>query len=203
MLADSSIPVVILAGGAGVRIGGNKESRMLGGTTLLARSFEKAKIYSHQIAVSTSTTSHLDLPNGTARLVDKTNNGGPISGLSSALTFAATRNAAHVMIISCDTPFLPVDLISRLYASIGQANAAIATCNERIHAACSLWRVDTAHSLPAYLALGRRSLIGFAEAIGYTTAEWSEEYFDPFFNINNDADLVNAEMILAQMPTGT
>lgn len=177
MHADSPIPVVVLAGGAGVRLGGNKESRMLGGKTLLAWSLEKANIYSHQIAVSTNKASPLDLPNGTVRLVDETNNGGPISGLSSALTFAAARNSTYVMIMPCDTPFLPVDLMSRLSLSIGQANAAIAFCNERNHAACSLWRVDAAHSLPAYLALGRRSLIGFAKVIGYTTAEWSGEYF--------------------------
>lgn len=62
MHADSSIPVVILAGGAGVRIGGNKESRMLGGKALLARSLEKASTYSSQIAVSTNKLSQHDLP---------------------------------------------------------------------------------------------------------------------------------------------
>ncbi len=203
MHADSFIPVVILAGGAGVRIGGKKESRLLGGTSLLTRSLENAGAYSRQVAISTNKTARFDLPAGTVRLIDESVNGGPISGLSSALTFAASRNATHVMIMPCDTPFLPIDLMSRLAASIGQANAAIAFCNGRLHAVCSLWRVEAAHSLPSYLALGRRSLIGFAEAIGFTKVEWSGDHLDPFLNINNDSDLANAEIILAQIPAIT
>jgi molybdenum cofactor guanylyltransferase len=139
-----TIPVVILAGGLGARIGGNKASRILAGKSLLARSLEKAGAYSPQFAISINKLNALDLPDGTVLLLDDTDNNGPISGLSSALRYAAEQGATYVLVMPCDTPFLPLDLMDRLYASIGEANAAVACCNERVHAACSLWRVDAA-----------------------------------------------------------
>jgi molybdenum cofactor guanylyltransferase len=199
MPAVVSIPVVILTGGVGVRIGGNKASRILAGKSFLARSLEKACTYSPQVAVSTNKLNELDLPDGTVLLFDETDNNGPISGLSSAISYAVARDADHVLIMPCDTPLLPVDLMSRLFASIGEANAAVAFCNGRLHAACSLWRADVAKSLPAYLALGRRSLIGFAEAVGYVSLEWLSQPFDPFFNINTAEDLVKAESIITEI----
>jgi molybdenum cofactor guanylyltransferase len=199
MPAVASIPVVILTGGIGVRIGGNKASRILAGKSFLARSLEKAYAYSPQCAVSTNKRNELDLPDGTVLLLDETDNNGPISGLSSAISYAVAREADYVLIMPCDTPLLPMDLMSRLYASIGEANAAVAFCDGRLHAACSLWRVDVAKSLPAYLAMGRRSLIGFAEAVGYVSVEWLSEPFDPFFNINTADDLVKAESIITEI----
>lgn len=98
----------------------------------------------------------------------------------------------------CDTPFLPADLTSRLYPSIGEANAAVAFCNGRLHAACSLWRVGAEKLLPAYLALGRRSLVGFAEAVGYVSVEWRSQPYDPFFNINTAEHLAKAESMILE-----
>lgn len=198
MHAVVSIPVIILTGGVGARIGGNKALRVLAGKSFLVRSLEKARTYSPQVAVSTNNLNELDLPNGTVLLFDDTDNNGPISGLSSAINYAVARDADHVLIMPCDTPFLPTDLMSRLHASIGEANAAVAFCNGRMHAACSLWRADAAKSLPAYLAMGRRSLIGFAEAVGYVSVEWLPQPFDPFFNINTAEDLARAESIFLE-----
>jgi molybdenum cofactor guanylyltransferase len=192
-----AIPVVILTGGVGVRMGGNKTTRILGGRSLLARSLDHTRSYSSHIAVATNRLNQDDLPAGTDCLVDEADHIGPISGLSSALNYAAARDASHVLIMPCDTPFLPEDLMSRLSTSIGTAGAAVAASNMRVHAACSLWRVDAAALLPAYLAQGRRSLIGFAEAIGYTQVEWPVTIFDPFFNVNHQQDLAQAELILA------
>jgi molybdenum cofactor guanylyltransferase len=192
------IPVVILTGGLGTRIGGNKAVRMLSGKTLLERSLEQSATYSGKIAIAANRSSQLPLRDGLETLTDATDNAGPNSGLSSAFDFAAKHDAEFVLIIPCDTPFLPHDLVARLYESIGDCNAALAASGDRVHAACSLWRTDAAEVLPDYLALGRRALFGFAETIGYTSVLWATEPFDPFFNINNEGDLAHAEEILAK-----
>jgi molybdenum cofactor guanylyltransferase len=194
-----TIPVVILVGGLGTRIGGNKSERMLSGKTLFDRSLERCVTYSPWTAVATGRSSRLELPEGLFALTDATDDAGPISGLASAFDFAARQGAAFVLLIPCDTPFLPDDLMTRLQVSIGECNAALAASDGRIHAACSLWRTDAAEALPDYLALGRRSLFGFAEAIGYTPVEWPTHPFDPFFNVNDKEDLAKAEEILARM----
>lgn len=195
-----SVPVVIIAGGQGRRIGGDKASRMLAGRNLLARAVEKAATYSESIAIAASAQTRLILSDDIPLLVDELGEAGPISGLSSALRFAAEKQAEHVLLISCDTPFLPDDLLERLRDSIGGAHAAMAQYDERLHSACALWRADVSQYLPDYLAQGRRSLIGFAKTVGYVAVDWPAGAFDPFFNINTAEDLAAAEQFMANIP---
>jgi molybdenum cofactor guanylyltransferase len=199
MKSQFPIPVVIIAGGKGLRIGGDKALRVLAGQSLLARSLDKAKLYSAQVAVAVTGLYQLPLPDSVSLLIDEAPGSGPIAGLSSALAYAEAQKAEYVLVIPCDTPFLPSDLLQRLHAGIGDANAAIAYYNDRLHAACTLWRTDAVKLLPPYLAQGRRSLIGFAENIGYIEVEWLSETADPFFNINSPEDLRNAELVLEKM----
>jgi molybdopterin-guanine dinucleotide biosynthesis protein A len=184
-----------MAGGQGERIGGNKPDQMLGGMTLLDRAIAKASGYSPVVAVSARSDSH-PLPRGISLLRDDENIQGPIAGLVAALNFASDSEAAHVMIMPCDTPFLPEDLFLRLHDGIGIAGAAMARCAERMHPACSLWRSETLYFLPGYLASGRRSLLGFAEEVGYAAVDWQVDALDPFFNINTIEDLREGERIL-------
>ncbi len=76
------------------------------------------------------------------------------------------------------------------------SKVAIAVSGGRLHPTCALWRVEAVSDLPAYLATGRRSLMGFAEQVGFSTAEWPVEPYDPFFNVNSADDLAEAEALL-------
>lgn len=193
-----SIPTIIFAGGNGSRIGGDKELRLLGGESLLLRSINQAGKYSRNIAVAARTSSHTDLPAGISVLVDRDNHAGPISGLMSAFCFARDCNSQHVLTMPCDTPFLPDDLLEKLYANIGNAGVSIAQSDGNLHATCALWSIVARHALSDYLVTGRRSLIGFAEAVGYVAVEWQSDPHDPFFNVNTSRDLADAEAIIAK-----
>lgn len=193
-----TIPVVILAGGEGRRIGGGKPDRRLAGKTLLDHAIAEAGSYSATVAISVGEGVHL--PSGDLAIVhDEGDAKGPIAGLMAALKFAAAQGADHVMIVPCDTPFLPDDLLRRLHEALGDANAAVARSAAQLHSACSLWSVGAADLLPDYLAQGRRSLIGFAEMVGYAAAEWPAAESDRFMNINTATDLLRAEQIFARM----
>lgn len=192
-----TIPIVILAGGQGSRIGGNKSERLLAGVSLLDRALAKAAKYSSPVMVSVG-TGEFTLPPDIYMLEDEAYIGGPIAGLASALKFASKVNALHVMIMPCDTPFLPDCLLQRLQDGIGESVAALSRYDRWLHPACSLWRAEAANLLPDYLASGRRSLIGFAQTVGYVAADLPIEDVDPFLNINTVADLLLAEEILAQ-----
>jgi molybdopterin-guanine dinucleotide biosynthesis protein A len=61
-----------------------------------------------------------------------------------------------------------------------------------------MWRTSVIDQLPDYLSSGKRSLIGFAEHIGYAVEDWGAPARDPFFNINTLDDLSTAEKWLAQ-----
>lgn len=191
------IPVIVLAGGRGTRIGGDKPKLELGGSTLLDHALVKARHYSTIVAVSIGSRSE-EIECDAAVLRDSMDIAGPIAGLDAALQFAARIGAVHVMIIPCDTPFLPTDLLQKLYAGIGSAPAALPRHAGQLHPASSLWRLDVAtKSLPQYKSSGRRSLWGFAETLGYAAVDLPATAPDPFLNINTPEALVEAEYLLA------
>jgi molybdopterin-guanine dinucleotide biosynthesis protein A len=168
--------IVILAGGEGRRIGGGKPQRMLGGETLLARALDIARLWSDEVLIADGGS---DLP-GIA---------GPLGGVAGALAFGG-----DLLTIPCDMPFLPADLPERLART--SAAAALAESGGRLHPVCALWRARAADCLAAYAASGRRSLHGFAEAVGFEAVAWGADPVDPFFNINDEQDLARAEALL-------
>jgi molybdenum cofactor guanylyltransferase len=167
--------IVILAGGEGRRIGGGKPARLLGGQSLIDRALARARSWSDTVLVA-------------RREGDDPAIEGPLGGVAAALALGG-----DVLTIPCDMPFLPDDLPARLVS--GKA-VTMAASGGHLHPVCALWKAEAAAGLPAYLATGRRSLRGFAEAVGHEAVEWPSEPFDPFFNINDEADLARAEALL-------
>lgn len=179
------VAVLILAGGEGSRIGGGKPQRLLGGRTMLDRAIEQARRWSDHVTVAAREAAQLGAAN-VPLLLDPPGLEGPLGGLASA----ARLDAPAVLTIPCDMPFLPDDLADRLDTALPGHGAALAASGGHVHPVCGLWRTEALAGLDDYAASGRRSLIGFAEAIGYVAVEWPG---DPFFNINNPEDLTEAE----------
>jgi molybdopterin-guanine dinucleotide biosynthesis protein A len=177
--------VLILAGGEGRRIGGGKPMRRLGGRTLLERAIERARGWSDRVAVAARDKAQVGKP-GVPVLIDPPGLEGPLGGLASALRLE--RNT--VLTIPCDAPFLPDDLPERLAAALPGHAAALAASGTRVHPVCALWRMNALEQVREYAATGRRSLIGFAETVGYVAVEWPEA---AFFNVNRPEDLARAE----------
>ena len=177
--------MLILAGGEGSRIGGGKPLRRLGGRTLLDRAIERAVGWSDCIAIAARDPSQAGAT-GLPVLVDPPGLEGPLGGLASALRLERPA----VLTIPSDMPFLPSDLPERLVAALGEKGAALAASRGRVHPVCGLWRSDALARIGDYASTGRRSLIGFAEAVGYAEVEWTG---DPFFNVNSPEDLAEAE----------
>ena len=191
-----TIAVVILAGGEGKRIGGNKPSRMLGGVSLLDRAVAYATSVSKLSAVAVREASQA----GTIRIPviqDDALIDGPLGGLVAALRFAGDEGADAALTIAADMPLLPPDLADRLVGALGRTRAAIACSGGYQHPVCGLWSTEALDAVADYLASGRRSLKGCAELIGYVAVEWPTEPLDPFFNINAERDLAQAEHLLS------
>ena len=127
---------------------------------------------------------------------------GPLAGLVAALRFARTAGAVAVLTIPVDMPFLPGDLGERLGEALGQGRTAIASSGGHLHPVCGLWAVEALALVPDYLASGKRSLTGLALAAGLVAVDWPADPVDPFFNINSDEDLVEAERLLGTLPAG-
>ena len=184
--------VALLAGGEGRRIGGAKPQRRFGGETLLARALRTARHWSEDLKVVVRAPDQAD---GAPFLLDDPAIAGPLGGLAAALRFARAQGYESVLTLPCDMPLAPAELADRLCAAVGPG-AAVAASGGELHPVCALWPAAALDRLDSYLATGRRSLRGFAEAVGFVAVEWPVEPFDPFFNINDEADLRRAEAML-------
>jgi molybdopterin-guanine dinucleotide biosynthesis protein A len=195
MIDLSAIVVAVLAGGEGSRIGGSKPLIELGGRTLIERAYARAQGWSSTSIVAIRSPDQL----GSCRMpwiADAAGIEGPLAGLAAALEWACRQGAEALLTIPCDMPFLPEDLAKRLLENAGNHGAAVASSGGELHPVCSLWRNSAIYEFPSYFASGRRSLKGFAEHIGFAQVDWPAVPIDPFFNINSQADLAEAEHLL-------
>lgn len=186
--SDRSIPIVVLAGGEGRRIGGNKPHRMLGGQSLLERALDYARSLSDRVVVSVR---HADRISGVETITDPPGLAGPLAGLAAGLVMARDCGLPRLATIPCDMPFLPDDLLVRLLSIGADVPVTIAESGGRLHLVCGLWRSEVLDALPAYLATGRLSLEGFARHVGFQSCAWPTDP-DPFFNVNDAEALIEA-----------
>ncbi|MFY8105606.1 MAG: molybdenum cofactor guanylyltransferase [Elstera sp.] len=179
---------VILAGGAGTRIGGDKALQLLGGRPLIAHVAARCGL---PLWINASDPRLADY--GTL-VPDLPSLGqGPLVGVWSALCAARAAGFERVLTVPVDTPFLPADLPERLIAALGDAGAAVAATAEGWHATCALWRVSAEPVLADRLAAGHWSLQGALRAFSAAVVDFEAELTPLFFNINTRADLAVAE----------
>lgn len=187
--------IVIAAGGDGARMGGDKPLRLLSGQRLIDRMTGWASRHSDAVAMSVRAGGQ-DWGTGLPLLTDPHVGIGPISALASAMERASAMRRSHVLLIGCDMPFLPDNLIPRLVGAIGEAGAAMPESGGYLHPLAALWRVD----MPAaerYIAAGGQSVRRFAETVGLVRVAW-DLLPDPFANINDAASLAKAEARLRE-----
>lgn len=190
------LAVVILAGGQGSRIGGGKALKTLGGERLIDRAAAQGARMAPMRAVALRDSDQIG-DTDIEVILDDPAIEGPLGGLAAALRFARDRECSAVLTIPADMPFLPPDLALRLAEEIRSRGASLAASGGHAHPVCGLWRVGSLAHLEAYVETGRRSLKGFAEAVGFVTVDWPDQPLDPFFNINTEEDLAEAERLLA------
>lgn len=188
-----TLPVVILAGGQGVRMGGGKPLRKLDGRPLVDHALGSARRWSGCIAVCVRQPDQIGAV-GVTVITDAPGIAGPLAGLAAALDWAASQNCDRVLVVPCDMPFLPGDLASRLAGALTSgAGVAIPASGGHEHPICGVWRTSARPALEAQVAAGRLSLKGLAARVGQITVSWPSGPRDPFANLNTPAELAEAE----------
>jgi len=187
---------VILAGGAGRRIGGGKPFVPLAGRPLIAHVMDRLAPQCTRLAVNANGPAEPYATLGLPVIADGDEPGlGPLSGILAAIDWAAAQGADRVLTAPVDTPFLPHDLALRLAGA--NAPIALAATADGVHGTCGLWRVDLRDRLAAALASGLRKVTAFTEAHGALPVVFPDTRPPPFFNVNSPEDLEAAEDLLA------
>ena len=123
---------------------------------------------------------------------------GPLTGLWSALKSDRLSDASYLMMVPCDGPFIPQNLVAELYQMIVKNDVDIACVRYQGFAqpTFSLWNKRV---LPAVEeALLVKKMGGFKSLLAeLNTAylNWPEQPINPFFNINTPEDLAAAERL--------
>ena len=184
------LAAVVLAGGEGRRMGGNKPLRRLSGVRLIDIAVATALRSTPYVAIAVKDAAQTGEICGARLVFDPPGLEGPIAGLAAGFEFARSVGACQLLALPCDMPLLPADLVVRLTEALrAPGKVSIAACAQRIQPACALWEVATSDALAAYCAEGRSSLRGFADRVGAAIADWPEDSRDAFSNTNTPSDL--------------
>jgi molybdopterin-guanine dinucleotide biosynthesis protein A len=137
------------------------------------------------------------LPAGVKVLADRPPSRGPLSGLLAGLAWAASEGTVtHIATAAADTPFLPLDLVPRVTSALGDGKAALASSGGRVHPTFGLWSVKLLPFLKDFLdTASSSSVLDFAAECAAATADFPTLPFDPFFNVNEPADLETARRL--------
>ncbi len=120
---------VVLAGGRGRRIGGNKAFVQLGGETLITRVCRLlTDIFSEVVIVADEVDPFSHLPYRC--LPDRFPKLGPIGGIESALRGIPQKG---LFVVACDMPFLNPDVVRSMLALSGDYDLVIPQIAGRLH----------------------------------------------------------------------
>ena len=191
-MSDNKITGVILAGGLGRRMGGiDKGLQELRGRPMvhwvverLAPQVDELLINANQNGERYAAFGHRVVPDEIPDFA------GPLAGLHAALSAAA-----HPLVATapCDSPFLPADLISRLFSALTATGAdlAVARTFDQPHPVFCLCKRDVLPHLTEFLVSGGRKIDRW-----YGTLKVVEVAFDDeeaaFRNINTRDELAAA-----------
>ena len=182
---------VVLAGGAGRRLGGDKAVVSLDGRALLdypLRAVHRA--VGEAAVVAKHSTVLPGLAPDVAVWLEDDEPRHPLAGIVCALRNAAGRS---VLVVAGDMPLVTADVLAALVrAPLGGAPALVPRAGGRLQPLCARYEPaalaglqDFAHDVP----VGEAVL-----ALGPATLEWPDE--QAFFNVNAPEDLLRAASLL-------
>lgn len=112
---------------------------------------------------------------------------GPLAGLHRGLEAA---KHPYVVTVPCDSPFLPHDLVARLFAGLTAAGSrlAVARTGSQRHPVFCLCERGLAQNLAAFLQGGGRKIDAWHASLGAAEVAFDDEA-EAFSNINTPEEL--------------
>jgi len=190
--AEADVTGIVLAGGQGRRMGGVDKGLVdLAGTPMVAHVL--ARLVPQVGDVLINANQNLDRYRALGHPVVPDAVGGfagPLAGLHAGMMQAKRQ---FVVTVPCDSPFLPLDLVTRLHAALERERAqlAVARTFDQPHPVFALVRRDLLPNLAAFLASGGRKIDAWYAALRVVEVAFDDEA-DAFRNINTADELAAA-----------
>ncbi|OCG30844.1 hypothetical protein A9G34_07420 [Gilliamella sp. Choc4-2] len=188
-----SITAIILAGGRSTRMRGeDKGLLLLKGKPLYQHVIDRIKPQVDLIMINCNRHfTQYQLAGYPIFSDDLSGNLGPLAGIYSGLLHSTTD---WNLFVSCDTPYLPNDLILRLGKHIDTHKAIYPFDNEYNHPTILLIHKVVLAPLKAFLEKGERKLMLFLEEINAIAVDFSDNS-TCFININTPQMLEKVNQI--------
>jgi molybdenum cofactor guanylyltransferase len=200
----TDIPGVLLAGGLARRMGGgDKPMRTIGGRTILDRVIARLKPQCDGLILNANGDPARFVAFGLPVISDNVSDfPGPLAGILAALDWTAANRPKVEWILSAaaDCPFLPRDLVARLYQALSEQDAqlAVAASAGQSHPVIGLWNVGLREELRHALVVEDiRKIDRWTARYRLATVSWATTLLDPFFNANTVDDIAQAERLAA------
>jgi molybdopterin-guanine dinucleotide biosynthesis protein A len=177
---------LILAGGAGSRLGGvDKAFVALDGKPLIGHLLARLRMQRADIAISANGDAARFAAFGLPVLPDGELAGkGPLAGVAAGLAWARDAGAAVLLTVPVDTPFIPADLAERLHPA-----PAVARHGGRQHHLVASWPAGFLPALLEFLAKPGDYKVRDALALAGARAVDFPGTADPFLNLNTPDDI--------------
>jgi molybdenum cofactor guanylyltransferase len=198
---------LVLAGGRARRMGGGDKTQIrIAGESILERIAKRLQPQCRALLLSVARPA-LNPRSGFVPVIDEIADGGPLAGVLAGLDWAAANmpDAATLVTVSGDCPFIPADLVERLEEARRDEHKPLACARSGnwTHPVIGLWPVDLRHELRHALAAEKlRKVDTWTARRGVAIAEWPIEPIDPFFNVNTPEDAAKAEALAKAAANG-
>ena len=197
----NDLSALILAGGKSSRMGVNIVSKAfvkLNEKPLIDYVIQSIEPQVDRVLLSGSRTSLLGL---SYPIIEDLGSrySGPLAGLYSALESSLFDSTEYVVIVPCDGPFIPNNLVCKLHDAIKENDSDVCFIQYDgiLQTTFSIWNTRVKESVKkAFLVNKDGGFKRLATGLNSTFLPWPVTSVNPFFNINSKKDLNLAEAIL-------
>ena len=187
MPVAEQVAAVILAGGQGSRMGGADKGLVeYRGRPLIEWALDTLRPQVDELVISANRNLDTYAAYGQRVLPDTLPDyPGPLAGI---LTAMQSVTADWLVVVPCDTPHLPADLVARLLQATQQAKVSLAIAADEAHThhTCFIVRTDQRDALAAFLARGERAVRRWQAEVPSTEVQFDGA---AFANLNRPEDL--------------
>lgn len=178
------IDAVILAGGMARRMGGNDKGLVeLDGQFMIKHTIDRIKPQVKTILINANRNQKIYSEFG-FNVVSDQHSGylGPLAGMITALSHT---QADYLLVVPCDCPLLPNDLVSKMLAQLTAEGAelAVASDGQREQPVVMLLTPSLRASMKAFLEAGERKIDCWYAKHNYVVTDFSDQP-NAFINVN-------------------
>ena len=190
---------MILAGGKSRRMNFNDKSlQKIKKYSLIDRVIVRAKKQVDYLLIN-SNSDHIKNNYNEYIVIKDTIKGnlGPLAGVLSGLEWIKKKDSEINWLITfpVDSPFFPTDLVDIFLSHVNEEQIIVAESNSRIHPVFAMWNKNLIPYLKETLNNRTLKIDEFTKNFKMKVVKFPFIDYDPFFNINNQDDLIKAKKI--------